>query len=213
MMKFHQTDSVHFFLAGLSGLLLTGAFPNVGLNWLAWFALLPLFAALNDASIRKSFAIGWVFGMVHFLTLVYWVAYTMRVYGYLPWAISIPVLLLFVAYLSLFFGLFGAITCLLSRRSTTGLWVTPVVWVALEYARSILFGGFPWELIGHSQYRWLPIIQIADIFGVYGVSFVIVSTNTALFLAYLYVAKKSWQVHAIPKPLFFGCSAYGAPKM
>ena len=207
MMRSHSTDSINFFLAGVSGLLLTGAFPNVGWQWLAWFALLPLWMALSTASVRKGFLLGWIFGMVHFLTLIYWIAYTMRVYGYLPWWVSIPVLVLFAAFLALFFGLFGWITCLLSRKSLTGLWISPAVWVVLEYGRSILFSGFPWELIGHSQYELLPVIQIADIFGAYGVSFVILSTNTALFTAYLYITQKKYQTRSITKPMFLGATA------
>jgi apolipoprotein N-acyltransferase len=56
----------------------------------------------------------------------------------------------------------------------------PAAWTALELARTHVFSGFPWALLGYSQYRFLPLIQIADITAVYGVSFLIVLTNASL---------------------------------
>ena len=72
-------------LAACCGLLLTGAFPKFGFHWLAWFALVPLLTAIKGQGVRLSFQIGFVAGLVHYLTLVYWIAYTMRTYGFLPW--------------------------------------------------------------------------------------------------------------------------------
>ena len=56
----------------------------------------------------------------------------------------------------------------------------PAVWVTLELARTHLFSGFPWALLGYSQYRSLPVIQVADLTGVYGISFLIVLVNTGI---------------------------------
>jgi len=55
-----------------------------------------------------------------------------------------------------------------------------VFWVVLEFLRTYVFTGFPWSSIGYSQYQFLSIIQIADITGIYGVSFLIVAVNGAL---------------------------------
>ncbi len=54
-------------------------------------------------------------------------------------------------------------------------------WVILEFIRSYLFTGFSWALLGYSQYKILPLIQIADITGVYGISFLIVFVNVSIF--------------------------------
>ena len=58
--------------------------------------------------------------------------------------------------------------------------IAALAWVALEYLRSILFTGFPWGLLGSSQYHWLTLIQVADITSIYGISFMIVLTNGVL---------------------------------
>ncbi|HWH68062.1 MAG TPA: apolipoprotein N-acyltransferase, partial [Candidatus Sulfotelmatobacter sp.] len=48
------------------------------------------------------------------------------------------------------------------------------VWVALEMIVARLFGGFPWNLLGASQYQMVPLIQIASVTGIYGVSFLVI---------------------------------------
>ena len=60
------------------------------------------------------------------------------------------------------------------------LLLAPFVWVAAEWGRGHLFGGFPWGLLGYSQYAQLPAIQIAELGGVYAVSFVVLATNAAV---------------------------------
>ena len=57
------------------------------------------------------------------------------------------------------------------------------VWVALEMIRARLFGGFPWNFLGASQYQMIPLIQIASVTGVYGVSFLVVWVSLSLYSA------------------------------
>ena len=56
-------------------------------------------------------------------------------------------------------------------------------WVALEMIQARLFSGFPWNLLGTSQYQMLPLLQVASVTGVYGVSFLIVWVSVSLWLA------------------------------
>ena len=58
--------------------------------------------------------------------------------------------------------------------------VAPFTWVAMEYIRSFFLSGFPWFFIGHTQYQYLPVIQVSDITGVYGVSFIIIMVNAGI---------------------------------
>lgn len=58
--------------------------------------------------------------------------------------------------------------------------VAPCTWAALEFIRSFFLSGFPWFFIGHTQYRYLPVIQISDITGVYGISFIIITINACI---------------------------------
>ena len=99
-------------------------------------------------------------------------------------------------YLGPLFGLFGLTVSAISRRwsISAALFAAPFVWVALEYIRShFSFLALPWGLLGHSQYQYLPLIQIASLTGVYGISFLLALANsalTALILKYISVVEK-----------------------
>jgi apolipoprotein N-acyltransferase len=190
-------------LAALSGLLLTGSFPKVGLDWLAWFALVPLLVALANLSARESFRIGFIAGLVHYLTLLYWVVPVMRTYGYLPWYLSVAILFLFATVLALFPAVFSMALATVGRTPVRCLICVPLLWVALEYVRTIIFTGFPWALLGHALYLRHHLIQIADLFGAYGVSFLIALSNAAVYVAITYTRRKTWHDLPASKPLLF----------
>jgi apolipoprotein N-acyltransferase len=194
-------------LAVLSGLLLTGAFPKIGWAWLAWFALVPLLAAISNLSVRQSFRIGFITGLAHYLSLLYWVVPVMRTYGYLPLYLSVAILFLFAAVLALFPAVFSMALAAVGPSPLRCLVTMPLLWVALEYVRTFIFTGFPWELLGYSQYLRHHLIQIADLFGVYGVSFLIALGNAAIFLAIMYIGRKTWHGRPISRPLVLGASA------
>jgi apolipoprotein N-acyltransferase len=187
------------FLALASGLLLTGAFPKFGIDWLAWFALVPLLFSVKDCSPKNSFQLGLLTGFIHYLTLIYWLSYTMRTYGHLDWFSCIAILILFSVYLSLYIAIFALALTRLCAKPLICVIMIPIFWVSLEYMRSVLLSGFPWELIGYSQYKNWHVIQISDIFGVYGVSFLIAMINGAIFLVLLYVTQTEWQGLRVPK--------------
>ncbi len=191
-------------IAALSGLLLTGAFPKIGLDWLAWFALVPLLYALKDQSAGAGFRLGFITGLVHFLTLLYWLVPVMRTYGYLPAYLSISVLFLFAAVLALFLASFTAGLSKVGKKPVQCLVMIPLLWVALEYLRSFIFSGFPWELLGYSQVNRLQLIQISDILGVYGLSALIAFVNGAVFIALLYFTKRRWLDTEITKRQVMG---------
>ncbi len=188
----NEINRPKIFLALVSGFMLSAALPKIGADWLAWVALLPLLLAIKNLSPKKSFHLGLLTGLVHFLTLVYWLIYTMKTFGNLPLYVCIPVLFLLCGIMALYVALFSAsLTYLASSAIKCLLWV-PVLWVAFEYLRSLLFTGFPWEFLGYSQAHRLTLIQIADLFGVYGVSFLITFINGALVLVLLFLLHGDW---------------------
>ena len=103
-------------LAIISGVLLTGAFPKIGLDWLAWIALVPLLYAVKDLSVGAGFRVGFITGLVHFLSLLYWLVPVMRTYGYLPIFLSVSILILLAAVLALFIALFSTVLTAVGRR-------------------------------------------------------------------------------------------------
>lgn len=167
-----------------------------GFPWglFAWVALLPLHRVLIGATPGQAFWRGWLAGFLAFAGTMYWVVIAMHLYGKVPLPISIALMLVLAGYLGLYVGLYAWGFVRLERRWATAAWISaPCVWVSLEYVRTYAFSGLPWGLIGYSQFQWLPLIQIANITGVYGVSFLIVLANVALFLLFRWVLTENPQ--------------------
>ncbi len=166
-------------LAAFSGLLLTAAFPPGNLGWAAWIAFIPLFVSLQGTSGRQAFTLGLSFGLAHNLTLVYWVVFVMGHYGNLPVPVSLGILVLLASYLSLYPALFSLFFSMF--RGPFASFQAASLWVAIEFIRAKALTGFPWCLLAHSQYLHLPVIQIADLVGAYGISFLILLTNVTIY--------------------------------
>jgi apolipoprotein N-acyltransferase len=197
-------DKKNILWAALSGLLLTASFPKIELDYLAWVALVPLFWALNGMSAAAGFRLGFITGLVHFLSLLYWVVPVMLTYGYLPLYLSVSILFLFSAVLAVFIALSATLINRFAAGPQKLLLMAPITWIATEYLRSFIFSGFPWQLLGYSQFSRLKMIQISDIFGVYGLSTIIVLTNSVILLTLLYLMKRRWQGSEISLRLVVG---------
>ena len=165
-----------------SAILLTAAYPTTDWWLLAWVALVPLFASALVRSPRQTLADGWLMGTVFFLLLLRWLDHRFRNYSAIPWPLTWLPILGLAAYCGLYFGLVAATVSWLRPRLGAGwaLAVVPFLWVTGEWLRGWILSGFPWGLLGYSQYRQLGLIQISSVTGVYGVSFLIVTVNAAL---------------------------------
>ncbi|KPJ99792.1 MAG: hypothetical protein AMJ60_03775 [Desulfobacterales bacterium SG8_35] len=184
-----------------TGILLFLSFPGaVGLWPLAWVALVPLLLAVRDVGPGVAARLGLMAGMVHYVSLLYWIVIVLGKYGNLPLWLSIPALLLLSLYMSCYLALFCAIISRVwKEREILVVWVGPLLWVGLDFVRSFLFSGFPWQDLGYSQYKALLLIQTADLTGHFGITFHIVLVNsvTALFLV-LWFANRSADQAAQP---------------
>jgi apolipoprotein N-acyltransferase len=168
-------------LAILAGILLALSFPSPGISILAWGALVPLLVAAGGRTPKQTFKLGFLAGFVAYIGIFYWLNIVMTTYGKLPLVVSFSLTLVMSAYLALYIATATVLACLGERRGIPLALGLPVCWVALEFLRSWLLTGFPWATLGYTQYRTLPLIQIADLTGVYGVSFLLVLANVVLF--------------------------------
>ena len=169
-------------LAALSGVLLALAFPLFDIELLAWIALVPLIFSIKGKNQLQSIYLGITAGVVFNLILLYWIPVPITVYGKLPIPAGIFFLLLLASYLSLYTGTFTFLVAFFRTRLGIPMVITaPVVWVSLELLLTYFLTGFPWGVLGYSQYLNLPVIQIADVTGVYGISFVIVVVNAGIY--------------------------------
>jgi apolipoprotein N-acyltransferase len=195
----------------LSGVLLALAFPRVDFSWLAWFGLVPLLLIMR----KRPFRSGFVTGVAFFGIVLYWLNIVMTTYGGLPPILSLAAYLMLVTYLSLFFGTATWACCRIQEKLTLSpVLALPVIWVALEFLRSFLLSGFPWAILGYSQSNHLLSIQSVDLFGVYGISYLLVLSNAVLMQLWQGVREHSlrssaWWALACTLLLVCGNYTYG----
>ncbi|MEZ5317619.1 MAG: apolipoprotein N-acyltransferase [Vicinamibacterales bacterium] len=161
------------------------SFPKFGHPAFAWITLAPLLVAVamqavTGVGLRRVFFTGVLTGGVGFLGTIYWVVGTMHTYGGLALPVALPVGLLLVAYLAIYPGIFAVLTAVAVRRlGVAGVWLSPLFWVATEWLRGVVGGGFPWVYLGTSQATSLPVAQLASLVGVYGLSALVALVGAA----------------------------------
>ncbi len=212
------------YLAAIAaGLLLTAAFPKIGVMGFAWIAPALMVAAAYGQRGMDAFRVGYVAGLTHFLTSLYWLL-LMPVTG-------LPILawVALCAYVALFFGVWTWLVAEVqsSEFGVQSLWARRLLWslggaaawVALEMVRARLFTGFPWNFLGVSQYQLVPLIQLASVTGVYGISFLVVWTSLSLYSAASVVLRRPnvrliWQAEIIlPFAVVVGLFVFGFSRL
>jgi len=176
-----------FILPVVTGAGLWLSFPGGGELWpLLFVALIPLLVAVRSESAGRAAAAGLIAGLAHFLPLLYWIVIVLGKYGGLAWYVSLQALLLLALYMSVYVVVFAAFarTILLGLPAVLALFFVPALWVGLDWLRGVLFTGFPWMDLGYGLYRIPLLVQIADVAGHHGVTFVIVFANTLLLLLF-----------------------------
>lgn len=168
-------------MAALSGALLALAFPPFGLHVLAWAAFVPLFSVLDPKRPASALALGFTAGCVFFGGALPWLYTALSVFGHINGPLSVALMALLVAYLSLYFALFAFGAARFAYKPALAI-AAPSLFAALEFVRGNALTGFPWALLAHTQHRLPAMIQIASVTGVLGVSFLIMMGNAAFYI-------------------------------
>lgn len=184
--------------------------PGYGIPGLPFVALAPLIVlALASGDARNAAFRGFLAGTAANVLLFYWIAYTVAVPGKLGWAPGILAALLVSAYLAIYVSAAcWAAFRLAVRFGEGGLWAFPVVWVGLEYARSVLLTGFPWLLLGYGLADSPILRQAADLAGVPGLGFLLALSSVALYRTASLAARRSWRTCAAPAAAFLAIPAF-----
>lgn len=169
-------------LTALSGGLYGLCFPTASVQLLAWVVLVPFFVALRGVRLGVALGLGWVWTITAAYAVGDWFPSSVAAYYRQPLAIGIA---FFFGVSSLmaapYYMAFAAWYRAIGRGS--GPWLSLLVaaaWTAAELGRSRLFTGNPWALLGYSQVGVDALVQIADVTGVYGVTFMLAVVNAAL---------------------------------
>jgi apolipoprotein N-acyltransferase len=155
--------------------LLWAALPPVDLWPLAfvapaWWVLLIRREQLGG---KRPYGAIWLAGLAFWLAALYWLtlADPLTILGWLGLGIYLAF------YLPVFIGLSRVAV---HRLRVPVALASPVVWTGLELLRGHLLSGFTMASLGHAMYRWLALIQISDLAGAYGVSFVVMLVAASL---------------------------------
>ncbi len=211
-------------LALLSGALLALSFPRYGHASVAFIAAVPLIVAASGwrgragvypgTSLRRGFALGACAGVVYFFGTIYWTGAVVETFGGLPRAVALLCALALALYMTVYLA---AATALLgaavARVGVRGLWLAPGLWVAGEYARGHVLGGFPWVPLGSSMATVLPVAQLASLFGVYGLSFYLVAHTTLVAVAITGTTRQRVRATVAAVALLLAVSVWGGLRL
>lgn len=177
------------FLPLLSALLAGLSFPKANLSILIFIAFVPLFwvTAECEKRVLSILKISLLFGIPFYTILLYWIVYTLVKYGQIPFPLALFLLLILSCYLALYYFLFlylASFREIFSQPSFLKGILGGTLWVGLEFLRSTLLTGFPWGLTGYPLSEFPLFLQIADLFGVWGMSFVVFMINYCLYFLF-----------------------------
>jgi apolipoprotein N-acyltransferase len=128
----------------------------------------------HAATPKQAFQTGWAFGLGFFVAGVSWIYVSLHTFGAMPLPLAATATLLFCAFLALFPAAAGYAVARSGCTAPVKLMLAaPACWVLVEWVRSWIFTGFPWNTIGYSQIAGSPLAGYAPLAGIYGVSLVV----------------------------------------
>jgi apolipoprotein N-acyltransferase len=171
-----------------SALLFAASFPPLAIRPLAWIALAPFLVALRSVGLRGVLGLSLLWSLCASYAVGTWFVGSVADYFDQPYLVGVGLLLFTVAAMAgPYYMVFGSVYARLARRFSKALpLLAAAAWVTIELGRGRLFTdtpflvGNPWGLIGYSQVGFDPLVQIASVTGIYGVSFVIFAVNAGL---------------------------------
>ena len=159
-------------LSIFSGLLFGFSLWHIGFGFISFFAYVPYFALLKRCKNGQIFWYGILWGLTFTLVSLHWIV-TVKIIALIGLMIALPI----------YFGVFTIISKIIYKRfSGIFIWIFPIIWIGFEYFMTLGPLNFPWFNIGYSFANYYYFAQFADIFGVYGLSLLILLINALIFI-------------------------------
>lgn len=177
---------LRFFLAILSGTVLSFSYTGFYLTTCSWFCVWILLVSILGARPRIAFTCGFLHAIAFVLLSVPWFAEVVYLHGGVSRAGGWALLFLIAAAWGILTGIFAWVVQRLARRGPAIAFVgAPFVWVTFEFIRGRLPEiGFPWNLLGYPASGNAGLVQITSVTGIYGLSFVVAAFNSLLAWSY-----------------------------
>lgn len=173
--------------------LLWAALPGGGEYFpLLFVACVPLFVCVCRGNRRQALLLGLSAGLCFFLIELYWIIFVLGQYGGLPLYLSLPALFLLSLYMAGYMMAFAWLANVFVNRFSafSCLWLFPAAWVGLDWLRSFAGSGLPWMDLGYGFVLQPFLLQSADIWGHYGLTFLVIDQGQILGLGTLAELRK-----------------------
>lgn len=196
----------------LSGILFALAFPPFHGVVLLPVALVPWLAALAvEKSAGRALVSGVFFGLAYWCTSITWIVYVVTHYGGQSAAMGVLCLVLLALILAEWpaFVAWGTVAAF-RPGSPWRMAIFPVLWMASEHARTIVYKGFPWNLTAHALYRHPVWLQTASVWGGYGVGFLVVASSALIAAA---ASRHAVRPLAAAAVIALGVGGFGAARL
>jgi len=157
----------------------------LGLGWIAWFSLIPLFYSIKDENrfLQLSVKI-FIWGFLYHLVSLFWLVDNIGVDSR-----YIGLLTMLLANIVCTFNIFVIFSLwhLINKLNGKTTWISlPFIWTSVDYLSSLLEVSFPWSSIANTQAQdsLLSFIQFVELTGMFGITFWLVCLNVSLFYLY-----------------------------
>jgi apolipoprotein N-acyltransferase len=197
---------IHLAAIVCAAVLFAGAFPNLlfpkGIPLLAWIAYIPVFWLISRVGLGASVFWGALYGYAAYGLFNYWLSVFHPLAGLIVGVI-------YLIYFAILFPLLKAADILFPKQGYILQWL---LWIGFEYLRTLGFLGYSYGITGYSQWGVLPVIQIAAVFGVWGVSALVLFPSVYLAAALKGFPSRGKRAffHTPPAALLWGCALTGA---
>lgn len=189
-------------IVALTGMLTACSFPLrfgavsiTGGGWLAWISFVPLLIVLARARWQRAALLTFGAAAIYFGLSLCWLYIPLQRFGSVPAWAAVGIVVLLVLLQAAFAGIAGGLARWLSLRlESDALWIFPTVWTALAWTRGLIpLGGFPWAHLAMGQTGYLPLIQIVDLVGIWGLIFLILWVNQWMARAWVLWRLGEWE--------------------
>ena len=206
------TDRLRAPAAGvLSGLLFALAFPPFEWTVLLPIALVPWLVALGrEERSTRALVSGLVFGLAYWCASIPWIVYVVTHYGGQSGVMGIVCLILLALILAEWPALVAWGTVFAAPPGGWRFALFPLLWMASEHARTVVYKGFPWNLTAHALYRHPVWLQTASVWGVYGVGALAIALSALVAAS---VAARSLRPMLGAAVLVIAAGSFGAVRL
>ena len=211
---FHHTSRLFFVAvcAGVTAGLFYISYPKISFSFAAWFVLAPfIWGVCHVRSIWGSVLYGWLTGVLSNALLLSWIYYTCVHGGGLSKPLALAAWLGLSGLLALSWAILGGACHFLKKTGGFFPLLVACGWVALEWLHQTIafYGlGFPWIMLGYTQWNVPAVLYIASFTGVYGLSFLLAYVGSSVGWCFALPGLKKGLWHLALATLVFA-SVYG----